>query len=1363
VHFKAFLTVSLILLMFTGALPLTAPNSTAAVPIEPITDALPPQPGPLDSYDGYNTTADWETGTLANTTTITDRYNQSADNLQLNFSYANKNPNLASYWRFSADDSGIDTVGTNDLANDGANWQSTGKFGGAYEFVRADTDKLYVSGKPTNTDFETGSISVWVNLATVTNAEAHSIFGYGGGSGAVFNFRVDGDGTNARPVMVSRGDGNTPALSAVHGQNTMVANTWYHLVLTSDGSVYKLYLDGVESTTTFIGVNRGDWLPDIDATAPIFSSIGETLSSGGYANQMNGLIDEVKFYNDTLTPLEIVTLYNNGNQYVSVGNWTPSLITQPVGDVLNNITIDQTAWAGNCIDKIEILNATDAVISTDTDDQTTNGTIILDWSDFDTGFNGTYDNGSFKIKLYLKGSGVWTPTITSLNYTTANYSTMAYVKWDGEQFGSGGNGMVLDTIASYDASLDHKILFEPSETIYFNATVTLSQTIADVVVNVTILVGNTDVFVAELWNNTWSFTENVVYNLTEMCGDLVNWTTAAENLYYVKLFIYKAGEVQADNSTNYFQVLKTYEPYLEVESVIWDITANAGSTMYSNGSLIFTTTFQSDQAFAGLWVNISVYNSTGDWYRTLIDNTTVDILAYYDFNITDQFNGGVPVYLNGTDYAVGEYVIIVKWNLTGTLTDRWTYSEFGVIEYHTPGLESDSTIQTFTDGTYGTEVSNFTYGDIVWASGSSIWTTDISFVYVNLTIEDSTGITIAWLHNATYSFLDSVSVSFTTIFGGAPTYNTSLLVNGTYSLIVTYEQIDILQTRIGCQFSVEPAKLPGLEDNAFVGTYNDALNFDTSFFWGDTVHPEGEVTFTIDTDYVWVNATVRNMAGGTEVWLFNASDDYTGGVGIALTTTNAGTFNFNSSLLTNGSYVIVITLESYNITTSYIYGAFSVVADLIPGFEYLNGMTTYSDAAMLINEANFTYGSTVWFDYFFTSTYAMLGDYTNWTVQDSAGVTVLWVANLTLDYTEHIAEGGWFSFPTTSLVNDTYYIFVTIEHEDLYSTTAFYTQFAVLERLIPGMQDVIDLMLSRSIIAPPSGNYTVGETIYCTGSAEFNYDIANVDVRLAVYLNNLATTYYAWPDNNTHTFTGGLTVLLPTIHGGAAPSFSTAGWPAGEYTVQWNLTHADLDNIIIYADFTLGYPDLAQINASCYFNSSTSANNLTNRGDWGQKLWFNGTIGTTYDTSGVWISIMIINGTHWFSTLFNGSHSFISGVNESLTDISGGILNFTNTALGGYKLIITANATGTLNLTTVTEGFTIQNLTLSTSILSTGSDATGGKPDEEVTSPTTPGGAAAKYLILFATNWFCLIFLAIMILATVWYLNQNRKRRRARR
>lgn len=376
------------------------------------------------------TTADFDNGTKSDIVTITDEYVVGADEIALSFPYADKDANLISYWRF--ENNGTDQTGANDITNNGALFTAAGKFDGAFDYTRGDTDYHGSSGRP-DTAFQ-GSLVAWIKFDDVPAATYSSYAGLGDSDANAFmRFHLFTDGSNGRVIFDHRPNASA-TYDSVIGENTMVAGTWYMVVVTSDGSTWKLYLnDNGEDTTIQNAPNTGAWFGDTVPGTPNWA-IGASWFNGAADSGFDGKIDEVKLYDKELTPAEIVTLFNSGNQYVSSGNWRSASQTMTAGKLLDDVIITHSGLDGsNYIDTVEILQASDnAVLSTASANITTGASTTLTASDFDNGFDPTL-NTNFKVKTYLVGDGsTASPILTDIS---GNYAvSQIYPRMDGEVF-----------------------------------------------------------------------------------------------------------------------------------------------------------------------------------------------------------------------------------------------------------------------------------------------------------------------------------------------------------------------------------------------------------------------------------------------------------------------------------------------------------------------------------------------------------------------------------------------------------------------------------------------------------------------------------------------------------------------------------------------------------------------------------------------------------------------------------------------------------------------------------------------------------------------------------------------------------------
>lgn len=92
--------------------------------------------------------------------------------------------------------------------------------------------------------------------------------------------------------------------SGVVSTNSLRADEWYHIVLTSDGLAYKLYINGVpETIQVSYGTNDGNWFSDVADRDNINIGASNRLTISEY---FNGQINSVKVYSKELSAAEVL-------------------------------------------------------------------------------------------------------------------------------------------------------------------------------------------------------------------------------------------------------------------------------------------------------------------------------------------------------------------------------------------------------------------------------------------------------------------------------------------------------------------------------------------------------------------------------------------------------------------------------------------------------------------------------------------------------------------------------------------------------------------------------------------------------------------------------------------------------------------------------------------------------------------------------------------------------------------------------------------------------------------------------------------------------------------------------------------------
>ena len=99
---------------------------------------------------------------------------------------------------------------------------------------------------------------------------------------------------------------------------------WHHVAYVESSSGHTLYIDGVPVTGSYgVGSSSGTCFFDEIATGTTHIAIGQAKTSAGtgYEEQVyQGLIDDFRLYNYTLSATQIKKLYNEN----SVGRFGPS-------------------------------------------------------------------------------------------------------------------------------------------------------------------------------------------------------------------------------------------------------------------------------------------------------------------------------------------------------------------------------------------------------------------------------------------------------------------------------------------------------------------------------------------------------------------------------------------------------------------------------------------------------------------------------------------------------------------------------------------------------------------------------------------------------------------------------------------------------------------------------------------------------------------------------------------------------------------------------------------------------------------------------------------------------------------------------
>lgn len=197
-----------------------------------------------------------------------------------------------------------------------------GQLDGAGVFNGSNQD-IQVAGATVWTSDNLGSISAWFNAtdASLTG----EIVGYGDGTA------LDSFGLAPLLTMNLRSshlgltwaiDTNLNQLNIINGGTTLSNGTMYHGVITSTGSAYHIYLNGVEESQTIVqGANNGKWFSATGGVSSPVTAIGSTKFGGTQGVYFGGTIDEVRISNAVLSQDWITAEYNNQKSSSTFLTW----------------------------------------------------------------------------------------------------------------------------------------------------------------------------------------------------------------------------------------------------------------------------------------------------------------------------------------------------------------------------------------------------------------------------------------------------------------------------------------------------------------------------------------------------------------------------------------------------------------------------------------------------------------------------------------------------------------------------------------------------------------------------------------------------------------------------------------------------------------------------------------------------------------------------------------------------------------------------------------------------------------------------------------------------------------------------------
>jgi hypothetical protein len=238
-------------------------------------------------------------------TEITNLYNLGAEKLNVS-PVSNLTSGLVGYWTFD----GKDTPWTSSSAGTATDRSGNGNTGTLTNMSRATSP---VSGKlgqalnfdgvddyastPLDLTSSSFTLSAWVKSTNTANNGDRRTFLSKRGAGDEWILYQD-LGVN-QTIRFTGWDSGGAGTKGVGGTTNFVANQWYYVVLTYDGTTTNMFINGVLEGTTSAG-------------NPIRDTVNTVVIGKENLRPWSGSLDEVRIYNRALSATEVQSLYDLG-------------------------------------------------------------------------------------------------------------------------------------------------------------------------------------------------------------------------------------------------------------------------------------------------------------------------------------------------------------------------------------------------------------------------------------------------------------------------------------------------------------------------------------------------------------------------------------------------------------------------------------------------------------------------------------------------------------------------------------------------------------------------------------------------------------------------------------------------------------------------------------------------------------------------------------------------------------------------------------------------------------------------------------------------------------------------------------------
>ena len=168
-------------------------------------------------------------------------------------------------------------------------------------------------GNPPQLDFSTGSWAITAWIKPITTTDQHTVYCKGGDAAGGIRYMLTVAETNDHRMTVTTDDNSDKYQR--HGDIQIDDGEWHHVVGMRDGTVLRVYVDGIDDGETTIPAGY-----DLSGTSQANAYIGANWNYETSVVQkfFHGSMDDVRVYNKALSQAEVISTMGLSELYSKV-------------------------------------------------------------------------------------------------------------------------------------------------------------------------------------------------------------------------------------------------------------------------------------------------------------------------------------------------------------------------------------------------------------------------------------------------------------------------------------------------------------------------------------------------------------------------------------------------------------------------------------------------------------------------------------------------------------------------------------------------------------------------------------------------------------------------------------------------------------------------------------------------------------------------------------------------------------------------------------------------------------------------------------------------------------------------------------